>query len=299
MIARRKLAGTVMTTLRRLYGRQTASEQGSALEALMLGILEDGAPDGKAATALRRLLRHFVDWNEVRVGDPHEIADALSGVPNAVEKAQIMRAVLDRLVERTCELSLEYLRDKSQREALRLINGIEGFPESALARTICIELDHDVMPLTPKITMICRRLGLLKQGLDQKTSLRRVQSAVSKAQMFEFHSLLARHVANTCFESNPDCLACKLASHCSEGKKIVRAAKRGARAKSRRTKKRVKKKSAKTKKVARKKSPKTKTTERKASVKRKSVKRKPVKRKSIKRKAPVKRKSVKRKTSRK
>ena len=259
-----QLAGTVMTTLRKLYGRPTVSEHDSALEALMFGIIHDGETDSKAPTAVRRLLRLFVDWNEVRVSGTHEIADALSGIPDAVEKARIIRAVLNRLVRRTCDLSLEYLRDKSQREGLRLVSGVQGFPESALARAMCLELDHDVMPLTPKVALICRRLGLLKQGLDQKTTLRRVQTAVSKKQMFEFHSLLSQHVETTCFEKAPTCVECKLAGHCAEGKKVVRAAKKTASAKQTGKKPATRK-----------------STSAKKSVKRKAVAtRKPAKRKS-------------------
>ena len=276
-----QLAGTVMTTLRKVYGRPTVSEHESALEALMFGIINDGETDGKAPAAIRRLLRLFVDWNEVRVSGTHEIADALSGIPDAVEKARVIRAVLNRLLRRTCDLSLEYLRDKSQREGLRLVSGVQGFPESALARAMCLELDHDVMPLTPKVVMICRRLGLLKQGLDQKTTLRRVQAAVSKKQMFEFHSLLSRHAEMTCFENSPTCVECKLADYCAEGKKIVKAAKKTTSAMQ------TKKKSSPRKSTG------TKKTVKKKAVKSKAAKKKPVKRKAAATRKPAKRKSSK------
>jgi len=219
-----RLAGQVLTVLRRSYGRNKVSANGSALEELVLGIVQDNASEKKAAAAVKSLLRAFVDWNEVRVGHPHEIAAALPGIPDAAEKAGVIRAVLCRVCNKSQEMSIEFLRERSQREAVRLVAGIDGFPEAALARATLIALDHDVLPLTPRVLLVCRRIGLLKNGTDRKTMLRQIERAVPTQDMFEFHWLLSRPSSRVCRERNPTCPECKLLKNCPTGKRNVKAA---------------------------------------------------------------------------
>lgn len=213
----RRLAGKVLEVCRKAYGRNTPSRNGSALEELVLGIVQNESSEEKAWTTVKSLLRTFVDWNEIRVAAAHEIAAGMPGLPNALEKARIIRAVLGKVYARTNEMSIEYLRNRSQREALRLVAGIEGFPETALARAMLIGLDHAVLPLTPRLVLVCRRLGLVKSDADRKTMLGRIEKSVARTNMFEFHWLISRHAQAVCLPKEPMCAKCKLLRSCATG----------------------------------------------------------------------------------
>jgi len=220
----RRLSRRVVTVLRKAYGRNKATTQRSGLEELILGIIQNGAGEARAVRALNGLMRHFADWNEARVAQPHELAVAMRNLPEALPKARVIRDVLARLCERTNQLSLDYLREKSPREALRLIAPIDGFPESALARALLNAHGETVFPLTPKVVRVCRRLGILKDGADHDAMQRAVARVVSKQSMLEMHWLLNRHAEAVCVEKGPGCAECGLSGVCPTGKKTLRAA---------------------------------------------------------------------------
>jgi len=219
----RRLSSRVAIVLRKAYGRNRVTTRRSGLEELFLGIVVDGASETKAVRALNGLMRYFTDWNEARVAQPHELAIAMGNVPDAVIKARVIRDVLARLCERTNQLSLDYLRERSPREALRLVAPIKDFPESALARALINAHDETVFPLTPKVVTVCQRLGLLRDGADREAMERAVARAVSKRNMLETHWLLSRHAETVCVEKEPQCAECGLSGFCPAGKKALKA----------------------------------------------------------------------------
>jgi len=219
----RRLTSRVAAVLRKAYGRNQATTQRSGLEELFLGIILDGASEAKAVRALNGLMRHFTDWNEARVAQPHEIAIAMGNVPDALAKARVIRDVLARLCERTNQLSLDYLRERSPRAALRLVAPIKDFPESALARALLIAHDETVFPLTPKVVTVCQRLCIFREDADRDAMQRAVVRAVSKQNMLETHWLLSRHAETVCVEKEPKCAECGLSGFCPTGKKALKA----------------------------------------------------------------------------
>ena len=220
----RRLSSRVLAVLRKAYGRNEATTQRSGLEELFLGIILNGADEAKAVRALNGLMRHFTDWNEARVAQPHELAIAIGNVPDALVKARVIRDVLARLCERTNQLSLDYLRERSPRTALRLVAPIKDFPESALARALLNAHDETVFPLTPKVVTVCQRLGIFKEDADRDAMQRAVVRAVSAQSMLEMLCLLRRHAEAVCVKKDPRCTECGLSGVCREGKKALKAA---------------------------------------------------------------------------
>ncbi len=211
-------ARRLLAALKNVYRYKPLASDWSALEHLLLGILADGAPETRAVAALRALESAFVDWNEVRVSSWCEIAEALSPMPRAMEKAEQIKAVLGRIFDEGNEMSLDFLQDKGQREVLRLIAGIEEFPESALARATLLGLGHAMMPLTPKVLAACTRIGLLRNGPDQKAIARRLERCIPRDRMYEFHWLVSRHTASVCLDDAPQCRRCRLQKDCRSGR---------------------------------------------------------------------------------
>jgi len=222
-----QLVKRVTVSLRKLYGRPAAATKRPALDELLLGILDDGVSEKKALAALAALSRWFVDWNEVRVASPAEVAALISGIPEASAKARAIKSVLHRIYALTHDMSLEFLREKQPREVSRVISGIENFPEGALARATIYGLGQPVMPLTPKVSLVCRRLGLLDGGSRQKALTRQLECIVLKQNMFEVHWLLSRHADAICRRRTPGCADCKLNGICRNGKRVLKKRKQG------------------------------------------------------------------------
>jgi len=204
----------VMGTLRRTYGRHGVSARRSGLEELLLGVLADGGSERRAVAALRTCANSFVDWNEMRVSGDGDILAALGDVPDAGRKAAIVRVLLERVYEVNNEMSLEFLKDRPLRDVARLVAGIDGFPEAALARALILALGRKELPLTHGLTRVCKRLAIIGDGPGQEGKL---EKALPPSGLFEFHWLVSRHAATVCREAQPQCEECSLRKECKAG----------------------------------------------------------------------------------
>jgi endonuclease III len=221
----RRLAHKVVTVLRKDYGRPSAHVTRPAMEEMLVGILAEGASERKGASALAAISRYFVDWNEVRVSAACEIASAMSELTDAVDKAALVRFVLQRIYDLSNEMTLDFLKERSPADAAKLIEGMPGFPEAALARATLLVLGHEAFPPTPRVMKVCRRLALLPDGHEPAALTHLIQGMVPKQGMFEFHWLLSEHAKNTCRPEEPSCDACGFRTDCRTGRRAAVAAK--------------------------------------------------------------------------
>ncbi len=219
----RRLAHKIVTALRKDYGRPPAHVSRPAMEEMLVGILAEGASERKGASALSAISRYFVDWNEVRVSAACDIASAIAGLADAVDKAARVRFVLQRIYDLSNEMTLDFLKDQSPAEAAKLIEGMPGFPEAALARATLLVLGHEAFPPTPRVVKVCRRLALLPDGHEPAALTHWIEGMVPKQGMFEFHWLLSEHAKNTCLPEAPACGACGFRSDCRTGRRAAAA----------------------------------------------------------------------------
>ena len=220
----RRLAHRVVMVLRKNYGRPHAHATRPAMEEMLVGILAEGASERKGASALSAISRYFVDWNEVRVSAPCEIASAMPELAGALDKAALVRSVLQRIYDLSNEMTLDFLKERSPADAAKFIEGMPGFPEAALARATLLVLGHEAFPPTPRVMKVCRRLALLPEGHDAAALTRMIQNMVPKQGMFEFHWLLSEHAKNTCLPDAPACGACGFRSDCRTGRSAAASA---------------------------------------------------------------------------
>ena len=204
----------VMTVLRRTYGRYRVTTKRPAIEELLLGIIVQGTSESKAVTALNAMAQHFVDWNEVRVTTASELAEAMPGIPDAIEKAEVIRSVLSHLYELANEMSLDFLREAGSRERMRFASCVPSFPEAALARATMVGLGEPVFPPTPKVLRMCKRVGLLDSRRNQRDMPQLFERVVPKPSMLEFHWLVSRHAETVCLKDRPGCSECGLQKCC-------------------------------------------------------------------------------------
>lgn len=216
----RRLAQKVLSTLKRKYGRHGANVSRPAIEELMMGVLTSSMSERKADAALKALAGGFVDWNEMRICDVNEIAGMLGGDEDAAHLARCIRYVLQRVYDIHNEMSLDFLRDKSSREAVRLVAQIERFPESAIARATLLSMEHESIPLTPGLVNVCRRLGLIEDGNDH-----RLDKHMSGEKLYEFHWLVTRLAQSVCHGEEPVCEECVIRMDCRVGRAKSHSAK--------------------------------------------------------------------------
>jgi endonuclease-3 len=186
---------------------------------LIYATLLDGASESKARSAYKRLAEAFVDWNELRVTPPEEIADILGPVTGAGEKALALTKFLHQIFEKRNVLSLEFLKDKPKREARAYLETLPGVTPSAAAWVMLHCLDGHAVPADPGVQRLLTRLGLIEAETAPAQLHGLLERAVSAKEAASVSLLLRRQAEEVCVAAEPKCGSCVLQPKCPTGRK--------------------------------------------------------------------------------
>jgi hypothetical protein len=125
---------------------EPADECHPLVHELVFSMLLWEASTGQAKAALRRIRESFVDYNELRICVPDEVAIVLGEkYPLAHERALRMRSVLNDIFQRQHAVTLKHLAEAPKREARTFLDSLEGMPAFVAARVLLVSgLGHGV-----------------------------------------------------------------------------------------------------------------------------------------------------------
>jgi endonuclease III len=159
-----KGAKTVLGRLKRLYG--TPAKQSSEVEPveqIVLAILSDSESLRKAQSVLRKLKSYYVDFNEMRVAQPSELAREIgSTFVHASTKAKRILAILQGIFDRENNFDLEFLKSNSKLEQEEYFRDIPGADKYLLASVILYCCKRQAFPLDKKMLEACKELELVR-----------------------------------------------------------------------------------------------------------------------------------------
>src|SRR5436190_14137933 len=113
---KQRLLNQLFTTLKKHYSDAAGPPERPVLEQMIYAIVREGASRDDADLAFERLSTHFFDWNEVRVSAPHEVEEAVAGIPQPGARAQRIIDLLQEVFESTYSFDLELLHKKGLKQ---------------------------------------------------------------------------------------------------------------------------------------------------------------------------------------
>jgi endonuclease III len=127
-------------------GKGEPADSGDSTTILVESILEADTTHKEASAAREALFHEFLDFNELRVATPREIADCWpADFPGATEKAEALRRALNSIFDRTYQMSLDFLQKVPKRDLRKQLAGI-GLGPYAAAKVM---LSHFHVPAVP------------------------------------------------------------------------------------------------------------------------------------------------------
>lgn len=149
------------------------------VETLIYSFLLWGSSRTAADAAYRALKHGFVDYNELRVSLPYEIALCLRQKDSrSLERCQRLRASLNDLFRREHVVSLDRVKGMGKRDARKYIETLEGMVPYVAARVMLLCFDIHAIPVDDAL-----RALLIEEG-----------AADASADIVEVSAYLARHV---------------------------------------------------------------------------------------------------------
>lgn len=184
---------SIFKTLRSKLGKVHLPAVGDPIGQLILGIFTRDNPESKAREALDALRGIVVDYNELRVIPPIEIAETVGEYSDIKNKAEDLARALNKifLIEHT--VSLDRLVEMNAKDVRAYLDRIDGLEPYTHARIRLLGLGMHAIPLDEAMWAFARRAELV----DPKCTLAQAQDFLERQieadEALEFFALLRKH----------------------------------------------------------------------------------------------------------
>ncbi|MCA8979311.1 MAG: hypothetical protein H6831_07890 [Planctomycetes bacterium] len=197
----------------------------SLLEHGMYAVLLRHLPPAKAQSALTSLSKAFPDWNELRVSQAQEIADAIGPKSktrtrneNQLEPARAARDYLFQVFQETHGLDLEFMRTDPW-TGVKQLSAIPTLGNELAAYLAWVAEDH-ALPVSGGIVRVLDRLGAMTRTTSMKKAREALESMVDAKDALRFGMVVGMVADRWCDARKPACWECPLAADCPMGKKV-------------------------------------------------------------------------------
>jgi len=215
----------ILTRMNKKYGVVKPGNSRGDIEQCVFLILREGWDFRKAARAVKILVEHFVDWNEVRVSGPGELVEALPFLKYKDLEEKILR-ILQLLKEVYLEyncLQLDFLKETDFEDTRKFFAQLEPLGAGnayiflqCLQETIdeAAEVDPPNLVISTEALRVGIRLGLIKRTSSHNVGRKAIAKLIGPKDYLSFQNLFVRHGDKICTSKSPLCKECFLNSLC-------------------------------------------------------------------------------------
>ena len=176
--------------LKKLYKPVQPAADRPLLEQLLLACCLENAPYDKAETAFAAITESYFDLNEVRVSGIAELAETMSGLPNARAAAANLKQILQSVFEATYSFDLEAMKKLNLGVAVKRVRDWKGATPFVVSYAIQTALGGHSIPLDRGALQALYVLGVIDKAEAQEGTVRGLERAIPKSKGIEFGSLL-------------------------------------------------------------------------------------------------------------
>jgi endonuclease III len=213
-INKQKIVDKVFAAL----GKQARDGEATArpvLEQFIFAVCREGTTREAAEQIFRNLQDRFFDWNEVRVSNAHEVAEAMDGLaPDAEARGQRIIDLLQEVFDTTFSFDLERLQKEGVKVAAKRLARFQAANDYTVSFVVQHSLGGHAMPLDEPSLRVLRRLGLLEEGSDMEALRSSMEHQVPKAKGSLFVDLISIVADGHCFAETPTCTGCPMSNCC-------------------------------------------------------------------------------------
>ena len=190
-----KGAKTVLGRLKRLY-KATAKqpEEVEVVEQIILAILSDNESLSKAQGVVQKLKSFYVDFNELRVARPMELAAEMgTSLSGASAKSKRMLAVLKGIFTRENSFDLDFLKSTSKQDLEEYFRDIPGSDNYLTSSVILHCCGRQAFPLDEKMLEACKELELARGPVSLENMQAYLERQLRSADSYVFCQLLKQY----------------------------------------------------------------------------------------------------------
>jgi endonuclease III len=216
--ARKKQADRLAQYAVRRYGRLKNRKLRSPLNQLVLSTFYRVTSVRRATRALGELQRRFVDWNEVRVSHPAEVAAVLSSASWAAEGAERLVWLLKELHEVRNSTNLDFLAELTPAQARTCLTRLSMVHRALADEVLLLSLGIAVLPCSAPAARMSHRLGLVDDDRPTLANQRALASLFEEHHYVPVHFVFCDFAEKLCLPDEPLCDRCPMNKACPQSR---------------------------------------------------------------------------------
>jgi endonuclease-3 len=209
MTLRRLSISQLCRRLRLAHGPVEPWDKLPPLDELIATILSQNTSNANSDAAFARLKRRFPDWEAVRTARTSSIAAAIRVAGLSRLKAPRIKAILEQLKRERSKLSLDFLCEMPDDQALAWLRRLKGVGPKTAACVLLFACDKPVLPVNTQVHRVARRLSLIGPRTSAERAHELLAAIVPRKLVLDFHVLLSVTAGGSvCRESRAAPSAC-------------------------------------------------------------------------------------------
>ena len=177
--------------LKRDYGKVKKPDYADPVGALVYGIISEHASESWSQGVYKRILEHFVDFNDLRVSRSGEIVEVLGDDTAVTHRiSSTLVSALRALFKKYNTVSLDALEKISKRPARQVLGKIEGVSHFAVNYCMLMSLQSHAMPLTARMIEYLKSKELVHPESDEQEIEGFLMHQISASEAYKFYTYL-------------------------------------------------------------------------------------------------------------
>jgi len=177
--------------LKRAHSKIEPVNHEDPIDALIYGVVSERMSASAAETAMKRLRRTFINWNDLRVSRAEEIVEAIGddsprGRAMALTVTTALRSVFD--IHHT--VSLQSLKKLGKRPARQTVEKLDGISRFTVDYCMLTSLQAHAVPLTEPMLEYLKRHDIVDAQAEQAEIEGFLTRHVAAKSAYEFYALL-------------------------------------------------------------------------------------------------------------
>lgn len=160
------------------------------MEALIFAIVSENMSLAAAKTAMRKIKKQFVDFNDLRVSRPEEIAEILGDSEEVKETAQTLPDILNAIFNRYDKVSLEEFDELGKRQAKKELEDFNGMTAYICNYCFLTALQGHAVPINKTMIEYLRDEGLVHPKASAHDIGGFLERQIAATDAWQFYMLL-------------------------------------------------------------------------------------------------------------
>ena len=200
--------------LRKRFGIPKRNDKNpDPMDMLIATILSQNTNDNNSFKAFRNLKEKYPNWEEAAQAKRVSIESVIKIAGLGKQKSEAIKNFLNELITKKLRLSLDYLENYSDQEAINDLSSYKGVGVKTASCVLLFSMNRNVCPVDTHVHRTVNRIGIIEANTPDKTFLLLNKNFPPKI-AHSFHTNLIRLGREACKPKNPSCGICPINKIC-------------------------------------------------------------------------------------